>query len=185
MKKSLIYTRTGDKGKTCLVGGARVAKNEVRLEAYGTVDELNAHVGVLITYLTKEEDITFLQSVQNVLFNIGANLATDTTTVEATLDVTEENLQALEHQIDVIDEKLPPLKAFVLPGGARGSAVGHVCRTVCRRTERRILSLNEEAPVSELLMAYINRLSDYFFVLCRKINFDAGKEEIFWNSDCK
>ena len=185
MKKSLIYTRTGDKGKTSLVGGTRVAKNEIRLEAYGTIDELNAHVGVLITYLHKDEDIAFLLRVQHVLFNIGGYLATDTIAMEAPCSVNEADLESMEHEIDRIDAIIPPLKAFVLPGGERGSAVGHVCRTVCRRAERRILSLGEVAPVAELLLAYINRLSDYFFVLCRKINFDAGKEEIFWNSDCK
>ena len=117
MKKSLIYTRTGDKGKTCLVGGARVSKTEVRLEAYGTIDELNAHIGVLATYLTNEDDLTFISTIQNVLFNIGAYLATDTSTTVPTCEVTEKDVAAIEHEIDRLDAIVPPLKAFVLPGG--------------------------------------------------------------------
>ena len=185
MKKSKVYTRTGDSGKTSLVGGTRVAKNEVRLEAYGTIDELNAHVGVLSSYLTKEEDIAFVQRMQHVLFDLGGYLATDVTTTTPPCGVTEANVQDLEHEIDRIDEIVPPLKAFVLPGGSRGAAIAHVCRTVCRRAERRILTLGEIAPIDELLLAYVNRLSDYLFVLSRKINFDEGKEEFFWNTACK
>lgn len=181
----MVYTRTGDKGKTSLVGGTRVSKIDVRLEAYGTVDELNAHIGVLMTYLNAAEDIEFLSSVQHILFNMGAYLATDVNTHVPACEVTQANLDAIERQIDRLDEMLPPLKAFVLPGGHRGSAVAHVCRTVCRRAERRILALNEKYIVSDLLIAYMNRLSDYLFVLSRKVNFDAGIDEIFWDSSCK
>lgn len=181
----MVYTRTGDKGRTSLVGGTRVSKIDIRLEAYGTVDELNAHVGLLTTYLTEVEDIQFLSNVQHILFNMGAYLATDTEKHTPTCEVTLANLEAIEREIDRLDEALPPLTAFVLPGGHRGSAAAHVCRTVCRRAERRILALNEKYAVSDLLISYMNRLSDYLFVLSRKINFDAGIDEIFWDSSCK
>ncbi|MBR2161643.1 MAG: cob(I)yrinic acid a,c-diamide adenosyltransferase [Bacteroidaceae bacterium] len=187
MKKSLVYTRTGDKGTTSLVGGTRVPKTHARLEAYGTVDELNSHIGLLITYLNDEEERAFLQGVQDTLFVIGSYLATDQTITQlrAASVITEEMVQAMEHQIDKVDASVPPLTAFVLPGGSRGAAVCHVCRTVCRRAERRILALSEQAEVSAELLAYVNRLSDYLFVLSRKINQLEKKEEIFWNNRCK
>ena len=187
MKKSLVYTRTGDKGTTSLVGGTRVPKTHARLEAYGTVDELNSYIGLLITYLNDEEERAFLQGVQDTLFVIGSNLATDQsiTQLRAASVITEEMVQAIEHQIDKVDASVPPLTAFVLPGGSRGAAVCHICRTVCRRAERRILALSEQAEVSAELLAYVNRLSDYLFVLSRKINQLEKKEEIFWNNRCK
>ena len=150
MKKSLIYTRTGDGGKTSLVGGTRVSKTDIRLEAYGTVDELNSFLGLLVTRLKDEA----------------------------------EQVAKVEAEIDRLDSLVPPLKAFVLPGGDEGAALCHVCRTVCRRAERRILSLAQEAPVSAELLAYMNRLSDYLFVLSRKINLDNKKDEIFWQNSC-
>ena len=187
MKKSLVYTRTGDKGTTSLVGGTRVPKTHARLEAYGTVDELNSFIGLLITYLNLEEELAFLQRVQNNLFVIGSNLATDQsiTKLRAASVITEDMIADIEHRIDVVDASVPPLTAFVLPGGSRGAAVCHVCRTVCRRAERRILALAEQAEVSPELIAYINRLSDYLFVLSRKINQVDKKEEIFWNNSCR
>ncbi|MBQ6037870.1 MAG: cob(I)yrinic acid a,c-diamide adenosyltransferase [Bacteroidaceae bacterium] len=187
MKKSLVYTRTGDKGTTSLVGGTRVPKTHARLEAYGTVDELNSFIGLLITYLNLEEEQAFLQRVQNNLFVIGSNLATDQSITElrAASIITKDMIAEMEHRIDCVDASLPPLTAFVLPGGSRGTAVCHVCRTVCRRAERRILALAEQAEVSPELIAYINRLSDYLFVLSRKINQVDKKEEIFWNNSCR
>lgn len=187
MKKSLIYTKTGDKGTTSLVGGTRVSKTHIRLEAYGTVDELNSNLGLLITYLSDERDRNFVQQVQDKLFAVGSHLATDqekTKLYEVSI-ITPELVEVMEHEIDRLDATLPPLSAFVLPGGSRGAAVCHICRTVCRRAERRILALAEQVEISTELLAYVNRLSDYLFVLSRKINQDEKKGEIFWNNSCK
>lgn len=187
MKKSLVYTKTGDKGKTSLVGGTRVSKTHIRLEAYGTVDELNAQLGLLITYLTDEHDRTFLLNIQNLLFAVGSHLATDQekTALRQASILTDNHIEEIEHEIDLIDNSLPPLQAFVIPGGSRGASVCHVCRTVCRRAERRILELSEGYTVSSEVIAFINRLSDYLFVLSRKINHTEKVNEIFWNNTCK
>ena len=187
MKKSLVYTKTGDLGTTGLIGGTRVPKTHIRLEAYGTIDELNSNIGLLITYLNDERDRTFLQKVQNKLFAVGSHLATDQEKVQLNKVsiIIPDDVEQIEHEIDAADEILPPLHSFVLPGGATGAAVAHICRTVCRRAERRILALSETCTISSDLLAYVNRLSDYFFVLSRKINFNEGKEEIFWNNSCK
>ncbi|MDR0745356.1 MAG: cob(I)yrinic acid a,c-diamide adenosyltransferase [Mediterranea sp.] len=187
MKKSLVYTKTGDKGTTALIGGTRVSKTHIRLEAYGTVDELNAQLGLLATYLTDEKDKNVVLKVQNMLFTIGSHLATDQEKVElreASI-ITLNHIAELEQEIDAIDEALPPLCAFVIPGGSRGSAVCHVCRTVCRRAERRILALSEEYKISSEVLSYMNRLSDYLFVLSRRINVIKETSEIFWDNICK
>lgn len=186
MKKSLIYTRTGDKGKTSLVGGTRVSKTHVRLEAYGTVDELNAQLGLLATYLVEESDRKLVLWVQHKLFSVGSYLATDQTHMALKMEsrITDEDIRRLETAIDEEDAKLPPLKAFVIPGGSRGSAVCQVCRTVCRRAERRILAMAEEHEVEENVSAFINRLSDYLFVLARKMNLLAHTDEIYWDKSC-
>lgn len=187
MKKSLVYTKTGDEGTTGLIGGTRVPKTHVRLEAYGTVDELNSYLGLLTTYLNAEEDLCFVQRVQHKLFSVGSHLATDQEKVDlhnASI-ITREDVEQMEQEIDKLDELLPPLRAFVLPGGSRGAAICHVCRTVCRRAERRILTLSESCTISPELLAYMNRLSDYLFVLSRKVNFEEQKSEIFWDNSCK
>ena len=185
-KKSLIYTRTGDKGKTSLVGGARVKKTHVRLEAYGTVDELNSQLGLLYTYLTEEGDKKLILWVQHKLFSVGSYLATDqsNTALRIESQIADEDIHRLENAIDEADASLPPLKAFVIPGGSRGSAVCQVCRTVCRRAERRILTMAEEHEVTENVSAFVNRLSDYLFVLARKMNLLAETDEIFWDKSC-
>lgn len=187
MKKSTTYTRTGDSGTTSLVGGTRVPKTHLRLEAYGTLDELNAFLGLLITYLSDDKDLCFVQQVQDKLFVLGSHLATDcsNTVLRAASVVAPTDVEELEREIDRLDEALPPLRAFILPGGSRGAAVCHVCRTVCRRAERRILSLAEQAEIAPELLAYVNRLSDYLFVLSRKMNLDEKKDEIFWNNRCR
>ena len=187
MKKSLVYTKTGDKGRTGLIGGTRVLKTDARLEAYGTVDELNAHLGVLITYLTEEGDAKFLRVVQDKLFGVGSYLATDQekTDLHAVSIIKPEDVEKIELAIDEADNGLPAINNFVLPGGARASAFCHVCRTVCRRAERRILALTDHLTIDQNLLAYINRLSDYLFVLSRRINFLEKKDEIFWNNRCK
>ena len=182
-----IYTKTGDKGTTSLVGGTRVPKTHIRLEAYGTVDELNSNLGLLITYLLDGKDKDFLQQVQDRLFAGGSPLATDREKMElkeASI-ISAEQVEMGEREIDRLDTLLPPLSAFILPGGSRGAAVCHVCRTVCRRAERRILALAEQVEIASELLAYVNRLSDYLFVLSRKMNQDDKKGEIFWNNSCK
>lgn len=178
-----IYTRTGDQGQTSLVGGQRVSKTCARLESYGTVDELNSQIGLLITYCKEAADKDFLIEVQNTLFVLGGYLATDNTQreVRSFNIVTSDMVEAIEHQIDAINAILPPFRHFILPGGGQAAAVCHVCRTVCRRAERRILTLSEEgAEVDTLVIAYINRLSDYLFVLARKLNLDENQPEIIW-----
>ncbi|MCD8319061.1 MAG: cob(I)yrinic acid a,c-diamide adenosyltransferase [Paraprevotella sp.] len=182
MDKSKVYTRTGDRGMTSLNGGLRVSKTDVRVEAYGTVDELNAHIGELITYLEREDDRVRLTRIQGDLFVIGAYLATDETRAKTKMQtvVTEEDVKWMEQAIDEAEDGLPVWRGFILPGGSRGAAVCHVCRTVCRRAERRILSLAETAEVLPEVCAYVNRLSDYLFVLSRKMLFLEGKDEILW-----
>lgn len=181
-----VYTKTGDKGTTSLVGGQRVSKCCSRLESYGTIDELNSHIGVLITYCTDTIDREFLTDVQGKLFVVGGYLATDNSQREIRTGniVTPDMVSAVEAQIDAIDAILPPLKLFILPGGCRAASYCHVCRTVCRRAERCIQALIEDgAEVDENVAAYINRLSDYFFVLARKLNQDENHPEIIWKRE--
>ena len=181
MKKNSIYSRRGDDGTTQLASGQRVPKTCARLEAYGTVDELNSQLGLLLTYVTESEDRQMLLSCQRLLFSIGAWLATENASKD-TCHVTAEDVQILEHAIDKAGEGLPRWRGFVLPGGTRAAAVCHVCRTVCRRAERRILTLGQESPVEPRLLAYINRLSDYLFVLASRLNLLGGVEEILWEN---
>ena len=187
MKKSMIYTKTGDKGTTSLVGGNRVPKTHIRLEAYGTVDELISHLGLLQTYLTDEADKKIIFRVQNKLFSVGSYLATDQTKTELRMEsrITDEDIELLENAIDVIDNELPPLSNFIIPGGDRGSAECHICRTVCRRAERRILALAGECEIEPRVTAFVNRLSDYLFILARKLNLLTKTEEIYWDKSCK
>ena len=186
MKKSLIYTRTGDNGTTSLVGGARVSKTHVRLEAYGTIDELDTHLGLLLTYLTESDDREIILWVQHKMFTIGSYLATDQTQTDLRVEskIHDTDIERLELAIDTIDRNLPPLKAFVIPGGSRESAVCQVCRTVCRRAERRILALSESCLVEDNVIAFINRLSDFLFVLARKLNILTQTSEIYWDKSC-
>jgi cob(I)alamin adenosyltransferase len=177
-----LYTKTGDKGQTGLIGGTRVAKNDVRLDAYGTVDELNSFIGLLTTYAIPEEDIAFLRKIQNLLFSVGSHLATDTSKVafHSASVLVETDIECIEHEIDRLDATLPPLSSFILPGGSPSGALGHVCRTVARRAERRMFDMNQYYPVDNYIFIYINRLSDYFFALSRHLTlFDNGKE-ICW-----
>lgn len=181
-----IYTKTGDKGQTSLVGGQRVSKCCERLESYGTVDELNSFIGLLTTYCKDERDASFLTDVQAKLFIVGGYLATDNSQREIRTGniVTPEMVEAVEHEIDRIQELVPPLKLFILPGGCRGAGYAHVCRTVCRRAERQILRLVEcGAVVDDNVTSYINRLSDYFFALARKLNVDDDVQDIVWRRE--
>ena len=174
-----VYTKTGDAGTTSLVGGKRVPKDCARLESYGSVDELNAHVGLLLTYVSENQDRECLISIQNRLFVVGAQLATEAPNVPSSV-ITDDDVTNLENNIDKASEGLPKWRGFTLPGGCREAAIAHVCRTVCRRAERRILTLNSEEEVDPQLIKYINRLSDYFYVLALRLNFLHGTEEILW-----
>ena len=182
MKKSNVYTRRGDDGTTGLVGGQRIPKSHTRLEAYGTMDELNSFVGLLLTYLTEDEDRQQVLRIQNDLFSVGCELATiDRPARHA---VAEDDVARLEEAIDTLDALCGGWKGFILPGGSRGAAVAHVCRTVCRRLERRVYSIDDGVPTAPALLQYINRLSDYFFLLAKKINFLQGQEENIWQNRC-
>jgi len=177
-----VYTRTGDDGSTGLIGGTRVEKNDVRLEAYGTVDELNAYIGLLLTYSIPQDVFAFLQIIQNELFIIGSYLATDSSKVEYNKNslLGTDSIQRIEEHIDLLDSKLPVLNSFILPGGARDGAICHICRTVARRAERRLYDLDSAYSIGKEVLVYVNRLSDYFFVLSRFLTINAGGKEILW-----
>lgn len=175
-----VYTKTGDAGTTSLVGGKRVPKDCARLESYGTIDELNAQVGLLLTYVSEPVDRETLIGIQNNLFVIGAQLATEAPQVPSVI-ITSVDVTKLEQSIDAASEGLPKWRGFTLPGGCRPAALAHVCRTICRRAERRILTLNSSEEVAPELLAYVNRLSDYFYVLALRLNFLQGTEEILWH----
>jgi len=179
-----IYTKTGDKGTTGLVGGKRVSKNSPRLEAYGTVDELNCLIG--LTRSIFHEDALLdnvdsqLEKIQNELFDLGSRLACDEEKTLAMLpEISENQVRFLEKSIDEMTALLKPLKNFILPGGDRRASVLHLARTVCRRAERQTLKM--EKPPEEILVVYLNRLSDYLFVAARYVNHIAGKEESIWS----
>ncbi|MCR5180077.1 MAG: cob(I)yrinic acid a,c-diamide adenosyltransferase [Bacteroidaceae bacterium] len=186
MKKSHLYTRTGDDGTTSLVGGQRVPKTHARLEAYGTVDELNSHLGLLLSCVQDSGEENNLLVIQNQLFVICSELATADEDLRARRSsVTEEDVAWMERAIDAAEDGLPGWRGFILPGGTTAAAQAHVCRTVCRRAERRIHALAAEAEVNPLLLAYVNRLSDYLFALAQKLNHQAGKEEQYWRKSEK
>jgi cob(I)alamin adenosyltransferase len=175
-----IYTKTGDQGFTSLYGGKRLKKDDIRIEAYGTIDELNAFIGLCATRLKKEDLKLFLQKIQSRLFTIGSNLASDPEKEMITPDILPEDIRDLENKIDEWDQVLPRLKYFILPGGGEDASYAHVCRTVCRRAERRIITLSEYSAVDPLIITYVNRLSDFFFVLSRILGHENGEEEIPW-----
>jgi cob(I)alamin adenosyltransferase len=176
-----IYTKTGDRGETALFGGRRVAKSHLRVETYGTVDELNAFVGCLFDALTDEAVRGLLADIQHRLFTVGAHLASDPEKHPPTPDLLPADLQALEHAIDAMDGALPPLRNFILPAGHPTVSLCHVCRTVCRRAERLVVALHGLEPVDPLVLQYLNRLSDYFFMLARHLGRLAGAPEVVWN----
>ena len=176
-----IYTKTGDKGTTALFGGERVNKDHIQIESYGTVDELNSFLGQLIGLTSDINQTTLLKRTQSILFDIGSHLASDGT-ADKFLPVLEdkETLQ-LEEAMDQMTTELPELKSFIMPGGNQRIAAAHICRTVCRRAERRLVSLQTHKEVPSFISVYLNRLSDYLFVLARFVSFKAGNEEIIWN----
>ncbi len=187
MKITKVYTRTGDQGDTSLVGGVRIKKSNIRLEAYGTVDELSAHLGMLVSMMEAGDERDFIIRIQNNLFNVCTHLATDQsqTPVYPSAHLAEGEIASLEQKIDSLMKQLPERQGFVLPGGVPAACQAHICRTVCRRAERRIVALAEEAQIAPEMQQYINRLSDYLFVLAKIINFNEGKSEIVWQNVCK
>jgi cob(I)alamin adenosyltransferase len=181
MKKSIIYTKTGDKGSTSLVGGTRVPKTNIRLESYGTIDELNSYIGWLNGVIEDQEHHDFLRYLQHKLFTVGSYLATETESRQphAASIITGIDIARIEAQIDKIDASLPRLNRFVLPGGNEAASRAHICRTVSRRAERIVYHVAAEFPVAEEVLIFLNRLSDYFFVLARE-QCNKSSEEIFW-----
>jgi cob(I)alamin adenosyltransferase len=177
-----IYTKTGDAGETGLFGGPRVRKDDVRIEAYGTVDELNAALGLARCEPLPEAIEQCLLRVQSELFSVGAELATPEPEKHGTALVGDSHILALERAIDDLEAHLPPLRQFILPGGSRGTAAMHLARGICRRAERRVVTLAEQpqANVSERIVRYLNRLGDYLFVAARAVARDAGQPELLW-----
>jgi cob(I)alamin adenosyltransferase len=176
-----IYTKNGDKGTTSLIGGTRVPKHSLRIESYGTVDELNSYIGLIRDQGIDEKYKTQLLEIQDRLFTIGSSLAADPEKSKMKLpDLIESDVQFLEDKMDEMDEQLPELKFFILPGGNTTVSYCHLARCVCRRAERITTNLDEHEFVAPIVMQYLNRLSDYLFVLGRKIALDLGAEEQAW-----
>jgi cob(I)alamin adenosyltransferase len=183
-----VYTKTGDTGTTALFGGTRVPKHHIRIESYGTVDELNSHIGLI-----RDQEINILYKnvlieVQDRLFTVGAILATppEKETLKngqkrlQNLGILETDIEFLENEIDTMENSLPPMTHFVLPGGHTTVSYCHIARCVCRRAERLAVHLNDIEPTDELVIKYLNRLSDYLFVLARKLSFDLKANEVQW-----
>ena len=192
-KKSKIYTRGGDSGNTSLIGGERVKKCSLRLEAYGTIDELSSHLGLLRSIIKADEELNdemfddkLFEWIQSRLFDVGTHLAMPCkqSATPPSGTITEHHITHLESLIDQIDGNLPSLHSFILPGGCMAASQCHVCRTVCRRAERLIISLAETAPIDPLVVSFTNRLSDFLFVFARFINKLKSVDEISWKNDC-
>ena len=180
-----IYTKTGDAGKTSLIGGTKVLKSDPRIEAYGTVDELNSYTGLVSDYCNDEAAKVILKEIQDRLFTIGAELACDPKkdTKVSIPDLHESDVELLEKEMDKMDKKLPRMKNFILPGGSPAVSFLHVARCVCRRAERCCVNLMEtEGGVNPLIIKYINRLSDYFFMLARYTGTENNTPEIIWKA---
>ena len=183
-----IYTKTGDSGNTSLFGGTRVPKYHLRIEAYGTIDELNSYIGLVRDQDIDAQTSKTLFKIQHELFTIGAMLATppDKEKLKSGKDrlsifkITTDNVLFLEREIDTIQQVLPPMKNFILPGGHQTVSFCHIARCICRRAERLSVQLHHEEPVNEVILTYLNRLSDYLFVLARKLTIDNQAKEIYW-----
>lgn len=178
-----IYTKTGDLGKTSLIGGTKVPKSHIRIETYGTVDELNSHIGMLNDYLTDEQTKITLKEIQDRLFTIGSSLACDPDRepLMKIPDLKEDDIHLLEKEIDRMNDLLPPMKFFILPGGNISISQAHICRCVCRRAERLCVNMKEhDIFVEPLVIKYLNRLSDYLFIVARYIGHLLGIAEIPW-----
>ncbi|MGC4039671.1 MAG: cob(I)yrinic acid a,c-diamide adenosyltransferase [Flavobacterium sp.] len=183
-----VYTKTGDKGTTALFGGTRVPKHHIRIESYGTVDELNSHIGLIRDQEINQLYKNVLIEVQDRLFTVGAILATppEKETLKngqprlQNLGITESDIEFLEKEIDTMEDALPPMTHFILPGGHTTVSYCHIARCVCRRAERLAVQLHEIEPTDEFVIKYLNRLSDYLFVLARKLSFDLQADEVQW-----
>ena len=177
-----VYTKTGDKGTTSLFDGKRLNKDDIRIEAYGTVDELNSHLGYLLTFINEEELKQFLVSIQSILFDIGSHLATEDQNSKYLPVLDEGSITKLERAMDAYNEELPKLNSFIMPRGNQRISYAHICRTVCRRAERRVVSLASTVDVRDFIIVFLNRLSDYFFVLARYLTHLDGINEEKWLS---
>ncbi|MBN1821199.1 MAG: cob(I)yrinic acid a,c-diamide adenosyltransferase [Prolixibacteraceae bacterium] len=179
-----IYTKTGDDGTTGLFGGSRIKKDDIRLEAYGTLDELNSYIGLIRSFDLEDYVIQLLIMIQENMFSLSAILASDNKGKQITVDMgcSEEDTLKLEKAIDLFEKDLPELKNFILPGGNQLAAHCHIARTVCRRAERRIIQIKEAIDLPDNSLKFINRLSDFLFVLARKITHDNNEKETFWIS---
>ena len=183
-----IYTKTGDKGSTSLYGGTRVPKHNIRIDAYGTADELNSHIGLIRDQKIDDRTSKTLLKIQNEIFTLGAMLATppDKEKLKSGKErlnipkISNDDILFLETEIDYMDTNLPQMTNFILPGGHETVSFCHIARCVCRRTERLVVNLNEQEPIDELIISYLNRLSDYLFVLARKLTIDNHATEIPW-----
>lgn len=176
-----IYTKTGDRGETSILGGTRLPKHHIRIEAYGTVDELNSYLGLLRDLIQTKEIVDLILVIQDRLFTIGSHLAADPVKNKMKLPpVHDEDVTELENAIDKINEILPPMKFFVLPGGHATVSHCHIARCICRRAERAVLRLSENEPVDEIHYRYLNRLSDYIFILSRFLTHTYQAQEIPW-----
>jgi cob(I)alamin adenosyltransferase len=176
-----IYTKTGDQGITSLLGGVRVPKSDLRIDAYGTLDELNSYIGLLRDQEVNKKRSELLKTIQDRLFTIGADLATVPGKDKVKKpDLHPEDVEVLEKEMDAMDAELPMLTAFILPGGHTSVSFCHLARTVCRRSERIVVELASQEPVAELVIQYLNRLSDFLFVLGRKMAQELEVEEVTW-----
>lgn len=176
-----IYTKTGDKGTTALFGGKRVSKADLRIETYGTVDELNAYIGLVRDQPVNQNRQNILVEIQDRLFTIGSILATEPGNTKVKVPfLSQEDITFLEKEIDAMDDLLPPMKSFVLPGGHQSVSFCHVARTVCRRAERLVIALDLEEKTDAAVIQYLNRLSDYLFMLSRKMSAELKAEEMPW-----
>lgn len=176
-----VYTKNGDDGTTGLLGGTRVPKHHLRIEAYGTVDELNSWLGMLKDQPAAAKYDAFIKQIQDNLFTLGSNLASDPEANRMVLpQVTDADVLALEESIDQMEAHLPALKNFVLPGGHPANSTAHVARCVCRRAERLVVHLHEHAPIPPVNLHYLNRLSDWLFVFSRELTHLTGSQEIAW-----
>jgi len=181
LREMKVYTKTGDLGETSLLGGSRISKAELQIESYGTVDELNSYIGLIRDQICKQPLLQELIEVQDRLFTIGSHLANDKTKNKIQLpEICENDVLKLEKQIDAMDNELPPMRAFILPGGHTTVSYTHIARCVCRRAERQVVLLNENWEIPLIIIKYLNRLSDYLFVLARKLSNDFDVDEIEW-----
>ncbi|HIB8180928.1 TPA: cob(I)yrinic acid a,c-diamide adenosyltransferase [Elizabethkingia anophelis] len=187
-----IYTKTGDKGETALYGGTRVSKASARVEAYGTIDELNAFIGIAKSYIDDSDCLKQLAEIQYDLFTLGSEAATPIDKVylangKSRLPVTikEEDISKLEVWMDKMDESLEPLQFFILPGGGKAATFLHAARTICRRAERGMVFLNETEEVRPELIKYLNRMSDYLFVMARYVSMLDNEQEEYWNPNAR